>query len=80
MAIKLTLKDLERAIPAFEHRYRACLAWYEEADEDDKEYCKSMLSNARYWLDMRNQCVKEVNQIMGKTVYEQYVFPYEKGE
>ena len=70
------LDDLKNAIDTFGHRYHACLSWYEDSDTKEKEFTKSFLDNARYWLDCRNECVRKFNKIKGKTVYDQWTFPY----
>ena len=56
-------KRLIDEIDTYSRRFRACLSWYEDADESEKEICKSFLRDARFWLDRRNESVRKINKM-----------------
>lgn len=65
-------------IDTYSHRFRACLSWYEDADESEKEICKSFLKDARFWLDRRNECVRKLNKMRDnkEQIFDEWTFPY----
>lgn len=78
MVFNKVYKDLIDKIDTYSRRYRACLSWYEDADESEKEFCKSFLKNARFWLDRRNECVRKLNKMRSnkEQMFDEWTFPY----
>ena len=78
MVFNKIYKDLIEKIDTYSHRFRSCLLWYENADENEKEFCKSFLEDAHFWLDRRNACVRKLNKMRGnkEQIFDEWTFPY----
>lgn len=78
MTFNKIYKDLIEKIDTYSRYFRNCLLWYENADESEKEFSKSFLENARFWLDKRNKCVRKLNKMRGNKgqIFEEWTFPY----
>jgi hypothetical protein len=63
-------------IDTYSHRFRNCLLWYENADENETR--KLFLQDARFWLDRRNECVRKLNKMRGnkEQIFDEWTFPY----
>ena len=78
MVFNKIYRDLMDKIDTYSSRFRNCILWYENADESEKEFSKSFLEDARFWLDRRNECVRKLNKIRGnkEQIFDEWTFPY----
>jgi hypothetical protein len=71
-------KDLIEEIDTYSYRFRNCLSWYKNTDESEKKFRASLLENARFWLDRRNECVRKLNKMRSnkEQIFDEWTFPY----
>lgn len=78
MVFDKVYRDLMNKIDTYSCRFRNCILWYENADENEKEFAKSLLEDARFWLNRRNKCVRKLNKMRSnkEQIFDEWTFPY----